>query len=221
MASPAPQKRSFEAADLEKVAVYQGISVSSSSVPEDLLHRTLQCMTTSTVDTASRETSPLSSVATLISREPSATPATVTAPNTTNPPKRRKLTVAEKEVQRLEKQFKDQQKTEEKAGEKAKKDEEKRLKEEERRIKEAEAKETKRMREEEREEKRKIREAEKQLKDEEKRKRDAEKKAKDDEKLKKENVGAAGQNINSSNSIAVSVTPQLLLHQACTSRWYI
>ena len=94
-----------------------------------------------------------------------------------SPSKRKKLTVTEREIQKIEKQFKDQQKAEEKARKEA----EKRAKDEERRIKEESLKEERGRKEAEKEEKRKIREAEKQAKE-------AERKAKEDEKAKKERV---------------------------------
>ncbi|MCJ1473589.1 hypothetical protein MMC13_002240 [Lambiella insularis] len=178
MASPIPQKRSFEVADLDRDVQYHEVSVPSIPVFPDPIDEDLQCDSTHALDAASRETSPLSSAATSASREPSVTPTTSTmiaTPNATKPPKRRKLTFAEKEVQRLEKQIKDQQKAEEKAR-----------KDEERRLKEEEMKEAKRRRDEEREEKRKLREVEKQFRDEEKKKRDVERQAKENEKLRKE-----------------------------------
>ena len=133
----------------------------------------------------SRETSPLSSTMSSLSRENSVSPGVQPTQSTENqhppPSKRRKLTFAQEEVLRIEKQFKAQQKAEEKA----RKEEERRVKEEERRIKEEESKEAKRKREEEREEKKRLRDPDKQAKDEEKRKRE---KAKEEEKAKKEKV---------------------------------
>ena len=109
----------------------------------------------------------------------------------TNPAKRRKLTFAEKEAQKIEKAHKELQKKEglaKKEEEKAKKEQEKKAREEEKRVKE-ELKESERKKKvEEKEEKRKAKEAEKAAKDDEKKKKDAEKKAKEDEKSKKERV---------------------------------
>lgn len=93
------------------------------------------------------------------------------------PAKRRKLTFAEKESMKIEKELKDKQKTEEKA----KKDDEKRVKEEEKKRKEEEAREEKRKKEEGREEKKRIKDLEKSAKEEEKRRRE-------EEKAKKEKV---------------------------------
>ena len=95
----------------------------------------------------------------------------------TQPVKRRKLTFAEKESVKIEKELKEKQKAEEKA----KKDDEKRVKDEEKKRKEEETREEKRRREEEREENKRIKDLEKSVKEEEKRRRD-------EEKAKKEKV---------------------------------
>lgn len=180
-------KRSFADAGFQSVEDHQDVTMPALMTPDDT--PCTDCMATSmatSVPVECRETSPLSSTLSSLTRENSASPA---VPKSTGnhqppPPKRRKLTFAEKEVLRIEKQFKDQQK----ADEKARREEERRIKEEERRTKEEDIKEAKRKREEEREQKKRLRDAEKQARDEEKRKRDAEKKAKEDEKAKKEKV---------------------------------
>ena len=125
---------------------------------------------------SSRGSSPLSSTATLPSSTPEKTTNIQLGPPTEGPPtKKRKLTFEEKETLRIEKQFKDLQKAEEKARKEA----EKRQKEEQKRV-EIEAKEEKRkIQEEEREKKRKAKEAEKAEKEENKRRKDAEKEKKD------------------------------------------
>ena len=105
-------------------------------------------------------------------REGSVPPTNTSPPVTASPLKRKKLNATEREVQRIEKQFKEQQKVEEKARKEA----EKRARDEEKRIKEEAIKEERKKREDEKEEKRKIKEAEK--------------KAKEDEKAKKERVSA-------------------------------
>ncbi|MCJ1285461.1 hypothetical protein MMC26_004801 [Xylographa opegraphella] len=185
MTSSIPLKRSFEATGLHN-SVESSLETSVYAQPHalfsDVQSQPEACNVMDALGGISRETSPLSSTATSTTRENSAVPVVSTVTTTVTTSKKRKLTFAGREVIRIEKQYKEQQKAEEKA----RKDEEKRAKEEERRIKEEEAKETKRKREEEREEKRKLREAENQLKNEEKRKREAEKKAKGDEKAKKE-----------------------------------
>ena len=183
MVSTMVLKRTSGDAELDSIEGYQGATGKDSAfeIPPSQEMNSNIPLTTVTAD--SRETSPLSSIGGSITRENSAAPPAINH-QTPNPPKKRKLVFAEKEVQRIEKQYRDQQKAEEKA----RKDEEKRVKEEERRIKDDEMKEAKRKREEEREEKRKLRDAEKQARDEDKRKRDAEKKAKEDEKAKKEKV---------------------------------
>ncbi|MCJ1382006.1 hypothetical protein MMC17_005118 [Xylographa soralifera] len=185
MASHNPLKRNFEATGLQDSV--EGTSETFMCAHPHTSFSNVQsqpgvCNVVDILGEISRETSPLSSTATSTTRENSAAPAVSTVTTTSSTSKRRKLTFAEKEVVRIEKQYKEQQK----AKEKARKDEEKRAKEEERRIKEEETKEAKRKRDEEREEKRKLREAEIELKTEEKRKREAEKKAKDDDKAKKE-----------------------------------
>ena len=107
------------------------------------------------------------------------------------PAKRTKLTFEEREVKRIEKDFK----AREKAEEKIKKDEEKAKKEEEKRIRDALKQEEKVKKEQERqirdtekEEKRKAKEQQAHLKLEEKRTRDEEKKRQEDEKDKKSRV---------------------------------
>ena len=88
--------------------------------------------------------------------------------------KRSKLTFAEQEAGRIEKQFKEQQKAEEKAkreGEKTKKEEEKARKDEEKRVKDAEKEDRKRVKE----EQAMVREAERQRKLDEKQKAEEEK----------------------------------------------
>ncbi|MCJ1401457.1 hypothetical protein MMC11_004670 [Xylographa trunciseda] len=185
MASPNPLKRNFEATSLQDSIEGHPENITCAQANTLLPDNQAQLGGYDMVDTlgaVSRETSPLSSTATSTTRENSVALAPSTGLTTSNTSKRRKLTFAEKEVLRIEKQYKDQQKFEEKA----RKDEEKRVKEEERRIKEEEMKEAKRKRDEEREEKRKLREAENSVKAEEKRKREAEKKAKDDDRAKKE-----------------------------------
>ncbi|MCJ1393000.1 hypothetical protein MMC18_005872 [Xylographa bjoerkii] len=185
MASPNPLKRNFEITGLQdsveglsETTTYPEPKITCSDAQDQpVVHDSLNFP-----EGISRETSPLSSTATSTTRENSVIPAVSTGTTTSIASKRRKLNFAEKEVLRIEKQYKDQQKAEEKA----RKDEEKRAREEERRVKEEEMREAKRKRDEEREEKRKLREAENQVKAEEKRKREAERKAKDDEKSKKE-----------------------------------
>lgn len=94
--------------------------------------------------------------------------------------KKRKLTFAEKESKRLEKEAQDRLKAEEKAR-----------REVEKRRKEGEIKEQKRKKEEEKEEKRRAKEADKQLREEERAQKEAEKKAKEDEKHKKDKVSTS------------------------------
>lgn len=105
--------------------------------------------------------------------------AAATAPSTViQPPvKKAKLTFAEKEARRAEKEFKDRQKAEEKA----KKDEEKAKKE-------AKREEDKRVKEAEKEEKLREREVEKRLKLDEQLLKDEEKHRKEEEKIKKARV---------------------------------
>ena len=105
--------------------------------------------------------------------------AAATAPSTViQPPvKKAKLTFAEKEARRAEKEFEDRQKAEEKA----KKDEEKAKKE-------AKREEDKRVKEAEKEEKLRAREVEKRLKLEEQLLKDEEKHRKEEEKIKKARV---------------------------------
>ena len=155
-----------------------------------------------------RNDEPQSALASPIpSSMPSSTPQTQLAPSTSNlnqaaPPadssKKPKLSFAEKEAQRIEKEFKEQQKAEDrikKEQEKLQREKEKVAKEEER-LKKAEEKAAK---EEERlkkadekkqkdEERRKIKEEKDKVKEEERIKREEEKQKKDEEKAKKERV---------------------------------
>ncbi|KAL9116877.1 MAG: hypothetical protein Q9187_006594 [Circinaria calcarea] len=170
--TPSLQERPDEVSRTREVAIQPGYILSS------------QPDVTTTIPTPerSRTSSAAPSTGGSPARDGSIPPVACAASDSSSQPKRRKLTFAEKEVQPLEKQFKEQQRAEERA----RKDEEKRIKDEERRVKEEALKEEKRRRDEEKEEKKKAREAEKQARDEERKKREAEKKAKEDEKAKKE-----------------------------------
>lgn len=120
--------------------------------------------------------------------------------NAAPPAKKAKLTFAEKETKRIEKEFKDQQKAEERARkeaeraahaeEKARKEAEKEAERaahaEEKARKEAEKEAERRRKEEEREAKRAAQEAEKAAKEEKRRKKEEEKQKADEEKRKKE-----------------------------------
>jgi len=181
-------KRTFVDAGFNSVDGHEDVTRPVSMAPDTAPPGTdsmANAMPTS-MPVGSRDTSPLSSTMSSLTRENSASPVVQPTQSTGNqqppPSKRRTLTFAEKEVQRIEKQYKDHQRAEERA----RKEEEKRVKEEERRIREEEIKEARRKREEEREEKKRLRDAEKQAKDDEKRKRE---KAKEEEKAKKEKVG--------------------------------
>jgi chromatin assembly factor 1 subunit A len=120
--------------------------------------------------------------------------------NAPPPPKKVKLSFAEKEARRIEKEFKDRQKAEEKARKEAERQtqaEEKARKEarkeaerqahaEEKARKEAEREAERKKRDSEREEKRAAQEAEKAAKEEKRRKREEEKQKAEEEKRKKE-----------------------------------
>lgn len=208
MEQPTTLKRSFAVAALQSVEDQQDVTISAMMAPNTALPGTSMNGLMPTGPVGSRETSPLSSVMSSLTRENSALPAVQPDESTANqqpsPPKRRKLTFAEKEVLRIEKQYKDQQK----ADERARKEEGKRVKEEERRVKEQE-----------REEKKRLRDAEKQAREEEKQKRDAERRAKEEEKAKKEKVSQESREASSdANSQIVSTASELFLHQACASR---
>jgi len=207
MKQRAALKRSFADAELQSVEDRHNVTVSAMMASDTALPGSFMSSFVPTVPVGSRETSPLSSIMSSLTRENSASPTVQPNESTTNqqppPPKRRKLTFAEKEVLRIEKQHKDQQKAEERA----RKEEEKRVKEEERRVKEQE-----------REEKKRLRDTEKQARDEEKQKRDAEKKAKEEERAKKEKVSQKSLVASSdANSLIVSIASELLLHQTCAS----
>jgi chromatin assembly factor 1 subunit A len=113
-----------------------------------------------------------------------ASPSAFTALNGTAspPPKKAKLTFAEKEARRIEKEFKDQQKAEEKARKEA----ERQAHAEEKARKEAEKEADRKKKEAEREERRVAQEAEKAAKEEKRRKREEEKQRAEEERRKKE-----------------------------------
>ncbi|KAK4690573.1 hypothetical protein P7C71_g6245, partial [Lecanoromycetidae sp. Uapishka_2] len=103
---------------------------------------------------------------------PSNSPATVEQPS-----KKSKLTFAEKETRRIEKEFKDREKAEEKVRkelEKAKRDEEKAKKDAEKEVEKARREEEKKLKEAEKEEKRLAKEEKLRLKQEEKARRQVE-----------------------------------------------
>ena len=131
---------------------------SSLSVPE----------TSDTLSVVPRSMSPTSMDGPVI-------PAGTCTSATTSPRKRKRLTFEEREVQKIEKQFKEQQKAEEKARKEA----EKHARDEARRLNEEHLMAVRKQKEEEKEEKRKLKEAEKQLKE-------AERQAREKEKEKKE-----------------------------------
>jgi len=106
--------------------------------------------------------------------------STVSAPTSKKP----KLTFAEKEVKRMEKEFKDR----EKAEEKARKEQEKETRDRQKVEEKAKKDEEKRSKDLERETKRLIQEEKHKVKEEEKRKRDEEKARKEEEKNKKVKV---------------------------------
>jgi len=106
--------------------------------------------------------------------------STASAPTSKNP----KLTFAEKEVKRMEKEFKDR----EKAEEKARKEQEKETRDRQKVEEKAKKEEEKRTKDLERETKRLIQEEKNNVKEEEKRKRDEEKARKEEEKNKKAKV---------------------------------
>lgn len=159
---------------------------------------------------ASCNSTPLSSVMDLdsISTDPSSPPsAQASASKPESATKKQALTFAEREVLRIEKQFKTQEKAEEKSRKVALKETERREKEEKKRA-EAEEKEAKRLQKEaekaqkrreqdeakeekrrQTEEKRKLKEEKDALKQAEQAAREAEKKAKEDERAKRERVG--------------------------------
>lgn len=122
-----------------------------------------------------RATSPSLSSSTSISGDPGGLPPTANAVAGAVPQKRRKLTFAEKEQQRLEKEAK----AKDRAEAKAKRDEEKRLEEEEKQKKRAEKEEKKKQREFEAQQK-------KQEKDQKQLEKDQIKQKEEEEKQKKE-----------------------------------
>ncbi|KAL9117607.1 MAG: hypothetical protein Q9187_005855 [Circinaria calcarea] len=205
MASPNSLKRTCEVAQLDTPSLQQRPDEVSRTrevaiQPGYILNSQPDVTTIIPTPERSRTPSAAPSTGGSPARDGSIPPVACAASDSSSQPKRRKLTFAEKEVQRLEKQFKEQQRAEERA----RKDEEKRIKEEERRVKEEALKEEKRRRDEEKEEKKAAREVEKQVRDEERKKREAEKKAKEDEKAKKEKARMA-------SSRSASISPEEIL----------
>ena len=181
MASPGLlNKRSYEATELHDNAC-PGNPGKSELATQSQPNRNISHVIEETVrDDAGINTcqsSPLSYVACPLPEQASINPTTHASATPVDAPKKRKLNVANQEVARIEKVFKER----EKEDAKAMKDEEKRLKAEEKKTKD-----------EEKEEKRRVKEAEKAAKDEEKRKKneqkEAEKRAREEEQAKKAKV---------------------------------
>jgi flagellar biosynthesis GTPase FlhF len=187
---------------------------------DDTTYSTSEAMTK---ESLSCESTPLSSVAGVspspqrITMSPAAQPE-----SSQQPAKKRKLTYAELEIQRIEKQFKEQQRAEEAA----RLLEEKRLKEEHKKEEKQRKEEEKRQKEEEkernrldREKKQKVKDEEKQRKEEERQRKEAnkaaERKAKEEEKAKKERVWPTRYR-NTSNTmltLVVAIETELILHE--------
>jgi chromatin assembly factor 1 subunit A len=102
--------------------------------------------------------------------------------NAPPPPKKPRLTFQEKELRRINKEIKDQERT----VEKARKEQERQAQAEEKAIRDAEKETERKKKEAEKETKRKAQEAEKAEKEEKKRRREEEKQKAEDEKRKKE-----------------------------------
>ncbi|KKY18388.1 putative chromatin assembly factor 1 subunit a [Phaeomoniella chlamydospora] len=179
-ASLESHKRTFEEADMANT---------SSIVPEDPfsdgassiltpISSTPSRASTIDLDLRSRQGSPAASV-------------TSSAPTSTSnaqgpASKKRKLTFAEKEVERAVKRQEKEEKERLKAQEKARKEEEKRIKDEEKRRKEEEKEVARRQKEIEKAEKQKVKDAEKAAKDAERQAREGKKKKEEEEKQKKQ-----------------------------------
>jgi chromatin assembly factor 1 subunit A len=95
------------------------------------------------------------------------------------PTKRRKMTFAEREVERAVRKQEKEARERQKAEDKARREEEKRLKDEEKRRREEEKEATRRERELEKAEKQKVKDAEKRAKEDEKRKKEEDKEKKE------------------------------------------
>jgi chromatin assembly factor 1 subunit A len=137
-----------------------------------------------TATSSNRGQSPMLGVPPSSTNLTSPSPSAFAALNGNAPPpaKKAKLTFAEKEARRIEKEFKDQQKAEEKARKEA----ERAAHAEEKARKEAEKEAERKKKEEEREAKRAAQEAEKTAKEEKRRKKEEEKQKAEEEKRKKE-----------------------------------
>ncbi|KAA6413209.1 MAG: hypothetical protein FRX48_02953 [Lasallia pustulata] len=187
MASPKPLKRPYSEVDLDDDRqAPQGSPSPARGDPKQLLLppniHSGDCSLLSSTPDRSRAISPAANTPGSTAGDRPSTLQSGPVSFTHSAPKKQKLTFAEKESRRLEKEAKDRLKAEEKTRKEAEKQE----KEAERRKREEEIKEQKRRKEEEKDEKRRAKEAEKQLKEEEKKQKDAEKKAKEVEKHKKD-----------------------------------
>jgi chromatin assembly factor 1 subunit A len=143
--------------------------------------------TTSLTDAGSvtpslRDGSPIPNSSAPTEASPSKSAFTAMHGTSAPPPKRAKLTFAEKEAKRIEKEFRDQ----ERAAEKAKKDAERQAHAEEKARKDAEKEAERKKKEAEKEEKRLAQEAEKAAKEKRKRKKEEEKRQKEEEKQRAE-----------------------------------
>jgi chromatin assembly factor 1 subunit A len=127
-------------------------------------------------------TDPRSATPSLPANSPDPKNSTVFRGPSAPPPKKAKLTLVEKEVMRINKEIKDQ----ERSAEKARKESERLAHAQEKARKDAEKEAEKKKKEAEREEKKALQEAEKAVKEERRRKKEEEKQQKEQEKRQKE-----------------------------------
>lgn len=208
MTSPNILKRTFADADLEDAVTNQdtnGLSHTRASSPP--AHIEIEAHASPNAPPAPPAMlEPFSNAPSTLS---TALPQEPTGPEPDKSSKKPKLLFAEREIKRIEKEFRDRQRAEDKAkkeDEKASRDAEKAKKEDEKKIRDAE-------KDAEREEKRKAREQQTRAKEEEKQRREELKQRREDEVNKKARVRSSitPEVISRANILVVTTTLKRLL----------
>ena len=220
MASPKSLKRSFEDTGLGEPYLDQQTAQRAYEQPSTIIGS--EIVLEVGVDAASsadssRLTSPAPSYASSSAvRDVNAqTPQGNTTPSAGTSKKRAKLTFAEKEARRMEKETKDR----EKAEEKIRKEQEKEIRDRQKAEEKAKKEEEKRAKDLEREARRLIQEEKTRIKEEEKRKKDEEKAKKEEEKNKKAKVNTPSKSLRlivSAEVFPVTAPPERFL---CSTRY--
>ena len=180
--SPTSQKRTHDEANATDIAIKQPTSPMNAAASSILtpVSTTPSRASTAEPQDRSRQSSPAAS--SVLSSAPTSTSNANANPCSdagAPPAKKRKLTFAEREVEKAVKRREKEEKERQKAEEKSRKEEEKRKRDEEKRQKQEEKEEEKRQKELEKAEKQKAKDAEKHAKEDKKRKDDEEKQKKE------------------------------------------